>query len=104
MCIRDRCYSLGKYFAPAPRPLKTKRSDFTSFCNNRNDCGGVISVSYTHLDVYKRQQQGRVNAVMVQSLDRLSHDITTLYRILRFLGYKTGRHVHQRVATLVEHR
>ena len=30
-------------------------------------------------------QQGRVNAVMVQSLDRLSHDITTLYRILRFL-------------------
>ena len=36
------CYSLGKYFAPAPRPLKTKRSDFTSFCNNRNDCGGVI--------------------------------------------------------------
>ena len=24
-------------------------------------------------------QQGRVNAVMVQSLDRLSHDITTLY-------------------------
>ena len=37
------------------------------------------TVSYTHL------QQGRVNAVMVQSLDRLSHDITTLYRILRFL-------------------
>ena len=30
-------------------------------------------------------QHGRVNAVMVQSLDRLSHDITTLYRILRFL-------------------
>ena len=30
-------------------------------------------------------QQGRVNAVMVQSLDRLSHDIATLYRILRFL-------------------
>ena len=30
-------------------------------------------------------QQGCVNAVMVQSLDRLSHDITTLYRILRFL-------------------
>lgn len=30
-------------------------------------------------------QQGRVNAVMVQSLDRLSHDITTLYLILRFL-------------------
>ena len=30
-------------------------------------------------------RQGRVNAVMVQSLDRLSHDITTLYRILRFL-------------------
>ena len=30
-------------------------------------------------------QQGRVNAIMVQSLDRLSHDITTLYRILRFL-------------------
>ena len=30
-------------------------------------------------------QQGRVNAVMVQSLDRLSHDITILYRILRFL-------------------
>ena len=30
-------------------------------------------------------QQGRVNAVMVQSLDRLSHNITTLYRILRFL-------------------
>ena len=30
-------------------------------------------------------QQGRVNAVIVQSLDRLSHDITTLYRILRFL-------------------
>ena len=30
-------------------------------------------------------QQGRVNAVMVQSLDRLSHDITALYRILRFL-------------------
>lgn len=30
-------------------------------------------------------QQGRVNAVMVQSLDRLSHDLTTLYRILRFL-------------------
>ena len=30
-------------------------------------------------------QQGRVNAVMVQSLDRLSHDITTLCRILRFL-------------------
>ena len=29
--------------------------------------------------------QGRVNAVMVQSLDRLSHDITILYRILRFL-------------------
>ena len=29
-------------------------------------------------------QQGRVNAVMVQSLDRLSHDLTTLYRILRF--------------------
>lgn len=26
-------------------------------------------------------QQGRVNAIMVQSLDRLSHDITTLYRI-----------------------
>ena len=30
-------------------------------------------------------QQGRVNAVMVQSLDRLSHDLTTLYHILRFL-------------------
>ena len=30
-------------------------------------------------------QQGRVNAVVVQSLDRLSHDITILYRILRFL-------------------
>ena len=30
-------------------------------------------------------QQGRVNAVIVQSLDRLSHDIATLYRILRFL-------------------
>ena len=30
-------------------------------------------------------QQGHVNAVMVQSLDRLSHDIATLYRILRFL-------------------
>ena len=30
-------------------------------------------------------QRRRVNAVMVQSLDRLSHDITTLYRILRFL-------------------
>ena len=30
-------------------------------------------------------QQGRVNVVMVQSLDRLSHDITILYRILRFL-------------------
>ena len=30
-------------------------------------------------------QQGRVNAVMLQSLDRLSHDLTTLYRILRFL-------------------
>ena len=30
-------------------------------------------------------QQGRVNVVMVQSLDRLSHDLTTLYRILRFL-------------------
>ena len=30
-------------------------------------------------------QQGRVNAVMVQSLDRLSHDLTMLYRILRFL-------------------
>ncbi len=30
-------------------------------------------------------QQGRVNAVMVQNLDRLSHDLTTLYRILRFL-------------------
>ena len=28
---------------------------------------------------------GRVNAVMAQSLDRLSHDLTTLYRILRFL-------------------
>ena len=33
----------------------------------------------------KAVRQGRVNAVMVQSLDRLSHDITTLYRILRFL-------------------
>ena len=31
-------------------------------------------------------QQGRVNAVMVQSLDRLSHDLTTLYRILRFFA------------------
>lgn len=30
-------------------------------------------------------QQGRVNAVMVESLDRLSHDLTTLYRILHFL-------------------
>ena len=30
-------------------------------------------------------QQGRVNAVIVQSLDRLSNDIATLYRILRFL-------------------
>ena len=30
-------------------------------------------------------QQGRVNAVMVQSLDRLSHDTATLYHILRFL-------------------
>lgn len=30
-------------------------------------------------------QQGRVNAVMAESLDRLSHDLTTLYRILRFL-------------------
>lgn len=30
-------------------------------------------------------QQGRVNVVMVESLDRLSHDLTTLYRILRFL-------------------
>ena len=30
-------------------------------------------------------QQGRVNAVIVQSLDRLSHDIATLYRILLFL-------------------
>ena len=30
-------------------------------------------------------QHGRVNAIMVQSLDRLSHDLTTLYRILRFL-------------------
>ena len=29
--------------------------------------------------------KGRVNAVMVQSLDRRSHDLTTLYRILRFL-------------------
>lgn len=29
-------------------------------------------------------QQGRVNVVMVESLDRLSHDLTTLYRILRF--------------------
>lgn len=41
-CATASCYSLGKYFAPAPRPLKTKRSNFTSFCNNRNDCGGVI--------------------------------------------------------------
>ncbi len=30
-------------------------------------------------------QQGRVNAVMVQSLDQLSHDTATLYHILRFL-------------------
>ena len=30
-------------------------------------------------------QQGRFNVVMVESLDRLSHDLTTLYRILRFL-------------------
>ena len=30
-------------------------------------------------------QQGRVNVVMVQSLARLRHDITTLYRILRIL-------------------
>ena len=30
-------------------------------------------------------QQGRVNVVMLESLDRLSHDLTTLYRILRFL-------------------
>ena len=29
--------------------------------------------------------EGRVNAVMVQRLDSLSHDITILYRILRFL-------------------
>lgn len=33
----------------------------------------------------KAVRQGRVNAVMVQSLDRLSHDTATLYRILRFL-------------------
>lgn len=30
-------------------------------------------------------QQGRVNVIMVESLDRLSHDLITLYRILRFL-------------------
>lgn len=30
-------------------------------------------------------QQGRVNVVMVESLDRLSHDLTTLHRIMRFL-------------------
>ena len=29
--------------------------------------------------------QGRVNVIMVESLDRLSHDLTMLYRILRFL-------------------
>lgn len=33
----------------------------------------------------KAVRQGRVNAVMVQSLDRLSHDTATLYHILRFL-------------------
>ena len=35
--------------------------------------------------ILKAVRQGRVNAVMVQSLDRLSHDTATLYRILRFL-------------------
>ena len=32
----------------------------------------------------KAVRQGRVNAVMVQSLDRLSRDTATLYHILRF--------------------
>lgn len=30
-------------------------------------------------------QQGRVNAVVVQSLDRLSHDLNVLYMILLFM-------------------
>mgnify|MGYP000447125091 CR=1 FL=1 len=33
----------------------------------------------------KAVRQGRANAVMVQSLDQLSHDTATLYHILRFL-------------------
>lgn len=40
-------------------------------------------------------QQGRVNAVMVQSLDRLSHDTATLYRILRFCKSRCGDYHHQ---------
>lgn len=46
--------------------------------------------------ILKAVRQGRVNAVMVQSLDRLSHDTATLYRILRFFAKsRCGDYHHQ---------
>ena len=45
-------------------------------------------------------QQGRVNVVMVQSLDRLSHDITTLYRILRFLQLRRSTDYDRNQSTI----
>ena len=44
----------------------------------------------------KAVRQGRANAVMVQSLDQLSHDTATLYHILRFLQKsRRGAYHHQ---------
>lgn len=44
-------------------------------------------------------QQGRVNAVMVQSLDRLSHDITILYRIPKRLTLYRAIHSYTNART-----
>ena len=89
MCIRDRCTDLGKpafegyatevgmvyeeighalrYLKKWARPKRVRAplTQFPSSCRLYEEPKGIAPVSYTHLDVYKRQVSAASNIVGV---------------------------------------
>ena len=65
--------------------------------------GGVVPVSYTHLDVYKRQQRGQA-LVLNQISDMKKHieEVEKLYRDIRSMRHDMGNHL-QTLEHLVAH-
>ena len=57
MCIRDRRYDVGQEFNAHTDYFDPQGADWETYCAIPGQRTWTLTVSYTHLDVYKRQHQ-----------------------------------------------